>query len=306
MLKNVALVALLTAPAALAFEPKDVKGVWHCVPQEGEYYLAGQTASADIKWLSVDDTFSSRVVVFDAPSNKRTRYFTGRTYYTKGTKTEEHSMRGIFSTALTAEFYLDPNKSNAECCLASGGKTCTSGSYLKDFSTDPIGNGAYQLTTHYGSCKEEAAGPWTVAMEDIDHFMLTVDTKDQQIGFFPNPSTTTNGTVASHNYNHVFVVEKCMRGLPEKNEMCDNLKHSNIDVTREMNDACQGTLTCQDIDSNDSSKGKHCATPPTPAPVTYVPQPYYQPQYYQPQYYQPQQTYYQPQQQSYYQPQFWG
>jgi hypothetical protein len=306
-MKNVALLALLSAPAALAFSPVDIEGVWHCIPEDGEYYLAKQTNKADITWKSAVADKSERVVVFDAPDSKSTRLFHGRTYYTVGTQTEEHDIKGTFTNALQADFYIVPNSYNQECCAQ---KPCASNSALPALSTDPIDAAQYNKNNNHkeasskqnskawnGSCKKHASGPFSFVLDDIDHLTLTVDTKDQQVGHY---QTDITGTSDYYNINHVFIVEKCMRGLPENNEMCDNLSHSKITTSKDKDAACQGTLTCQDIDSSDSSKGQKCLVPPAPT-YTYQPQPFYQPQYYQPQYYQPQ--YYQPQQSVTYQPQ---
>jgi hypothetical protein len=283
-MKNVALVALLSAPAALAFIPADLSGTWSCVPLDGEFFTTGQTSSKDIVWSEVSDTYSHRAIVFDKADSKDTRFISGRSYFTVGTQTEEHSFHGSFHNALQADFHFDPNKYNAECQESTA-------THLSDLNPK-IGSNRYNSTATgnwNGSCLDHSSGAYRMNMEDADHFTLQLDPKDQSLKYHYTGTTV---------YPHVFVIEKCMRGLPEKNDMCDDLKHSSIDTSSEMNDACQGTLICSDIDSSDSSKGKQCSIPPTPAPVSYVPQPYYQPQYYQPQYYQPQ--YYQPQ----YQPQY--
>jgi hypothetical protein len=295
-MKSVALIALLSAPAAFAFIPADLKGVWSCIPEDGTYFTNVQSATDKTQFLEVDAEKEHRVVVFHKPEDKATRLFTGRSYYSYGKMedqdedVEEHEFVGTFTNALQADFYLEVNSFNPECVL-------TGGAALPGFTTDPITQGTYNCgnpsTTctatstgsWRGSCSNKAAGPHSFVMDDADHFTLTLDVRDSQ--------RNHQWDVVAANHPHVFVVEKCMRGLPEKSVMCDDLQHSSYDSTEEMNEACQGTLTCQKInESSTTMTDKHCAVPKVVAPtVQYIPQPYYQPQYYQPQFYQPQVNY---------------
>jgi hypothetical protein len=291
-MKIAGLVVLLSAPAAFAFIPADLKGVWSCVPEDGTYFTNEQSATQDVTFKSVDAEKEHRVVVFNKPADKATRLFKGRSYYSYGkaevqdTDVEEHEFTGTFTNALQGDFYLNPNLYNPEC-------QTTAATSLPALTTDPITQGKYaasgtgstgtSATTWRGSCNNKSMGPFSFVMDDADHFTLTLDTKDLQ------RNHQSDGT-SQINHAHVFVIEKCMRGLPETSVMCDNLSHSSYTSAAQMSEACQGTLTCEDIDSSNTSKGKHCSLPKVAA-VQYVPQPYYQPQYYQPQYYQPQVNY---------------
>lgn len=298
MMKTAALVAILSAPAALAFVPSDLTGVWSCVPEDGTYYTKLQDGADDVEWEEVDADLSHRVVVFNEAAEDATRHYSGRTYYSyakdddKDVSVEEHDFHGIMKNALQGDFYLSPNSKNPECSsVACTDTTCIAD--LKPAIADSLyaGTAVYSTTSAAGTawrgqCHSHAAGPWSFVMDDADHFSLQVDVKDRQLNHAFDSSSASDKA-------HVFVIEKCMRGLPKDSVMCDNLERSDISTETEMNNACQGVLQCLDIDEDDEDKGKNCATAPVPAPV-YAPQPYYYaPQSYtQPQYYsQPQQVY---------------
>lgn len=293
MMKTAALVAILSAPAALAFVPADLTGVWSCVPEDGTYFTNAQSGSDDIEWQEVDADMSHRVVVFNEPHEGATRHFDGRTYYSyakdddKDVSVEEHDFQGIMKNALQGDWYAAPNSLNPECstttctdttCIADLKPAITDGLYVGDdvYSTTQAADTAWR-----GQCHSHAAGPFSFVMDDADHFSLQVDVKNRELNHAFESSSASDKA-------HVFVIEKCMRGLPKDSVMCDNLERSDISSETEMNNACQGVLQCLDIDEDDEDKGKNCATAPVPAPV--YQQPYY------PQYYQPQQFYPQPQQ----------
>merc|ERR1719203_1045536 len=120
---KVALVALMAAPAAMAYTPDNLRGVWSCVVEDGMWMERDIIVRSTVEEASfaVRDTTSKnhRVLVFDKPTNTQaTRRFQGRSYYMHDdteTHIEEHSFSGMMKNGVDGSFFLDPNINNNEC-----------------------------------------------------------------------------------------------------------------------------------------------------------------------------------------------
>jgi len=308
MMHKVALAALLAAPSALAFTPADLSGVWSCVVKDGYRTTALQQANVEATFKAVDtpdDTKILRVVVFDKPDNtKASRRLSGRTYYTVNSVTEEHNFHGMLKNAVEGDFHLDPNSNNLEC----GGtlepsaplqttKPLTSSPVANlDFHVDMLNKQGIDITG--GLCSAQATGPWSFTMDDPDHFTLIVNPGDTQIDNWYTPASGNAWSVAEVALQvanpHVFIVEKCMRGLPLRSNMCERLARSKITSSDDMDRACTRDLVCAQSSSSQNwgcSGYKCCDVRGYVPPPTYQYPQYAQPQYYQPQYYAPQAQY---------------
>jgi len=314
---KVAIIALLTAPCALAYSPDDLRGVWSCTIEDATKLKSKQkkctaalcaVAATEQVWeeYSSNDRSDNRVVVFDLVKNdKATRRFKGRTYYTSGSDVEEHNFHGYLLNGVDGEFFLDANFYNAECLAvktaavaatttttavaAVPGTDSTADSIALNLEHPVIAPGAYVTKTDGDgySCATRADGPWKFTMDDIDHFTLQVDPSDMQLDHYLTDSSAIP---------RIFSIEKCMRGLPEESRMCNKLARSDIESNTEKDDACQGILECHETSGSETwGCDDEACCDLRPAPTFQAPQQQYyypQPQYYQQPYaqYQPYQS----------------
>lgn len=265
----------------------------------------------------------------DSRSFKGRTYYTAPVKGTTGRQTEEHSFHGLMRTAVDGAFYLDENFWNEECydlavwtAYTNIANTAQTGQYTnpttlsvqQNLLAPVIPRGQYRKTTTlaaavaattttpatpaqqswYGSCSAQPEGPWEFTLDDADHFTLTVDATDLQLdNFHPGGYTGTTPVRGKNLSPRILSLEKCMRGLPEKSEMCGKLARSQIISDSEKDNACQGTLKCHLKGSSENwgcTNAACCSVQPIAVP-TYAPQPYYYPQ---PQYYQQPYAQYQP------------